>query len=42
MGIEPTHLYLWCDALPIELPSPWEGGGRGGEEGYTSASYWCP
>ena len=37
MGIESTHSYLQCDALPIELPSPWEQGG--GEEGYTSASF---
>ena len=40
MGIEPTHSHLRCDALPIELPSPWEQGG--GEKGYTSASSWCP
>ena len=40
MGIEPTHSQLRCDALPIELPSPWEQGG--GEKGYTSASSWCP
>ena len=31
MGIEPTHSHLQCDALPIELPSPWEQGG--GEKG---------
>ena len=40
MGIEPTHLHLRCDALPIELPSPWEQ--AGGEEKYTIASSWCP
>ena len=42
VGIEPAYVYLYlgCDALPIELPSPWEQGG--GEEGYTSASFWCP
>ena len=28
---EPTLSHLWCDALPVELPSPWEQGG--GEEG---------
>ena len=26
MGIEPTHSRLWCDALPVQLPSPWEEG----------------
>ena len=30
MGIEPTHSHLWCDALPIELPRPWEQ--HGGED----------
>ena len=34
MGIEPTPPQLQCDALPIELLSPWEQGGgeRGGGE----------
>ena len=40
MGFKPTHSHLCCDALPIELPSPWEQ--AGGKEGYTSASSWCP
>ena len=40
MGIEPLHTHLQCDALPVDLPSPWEQGG--GERGYTSASSWCP
>ena len=40
MGIEPTHSHLRCDALPIELPSPWEQ--AGGKEGYTSAGYLVP
>ena len=40
MGIEPTHSHLWCDALPIEIPSPWEQ--AGGKEGYTSVGSWCP
>ena len=40
VGIEPTHSHLWCDALPIELPSLWEQ--VGGEERYTSAGSWCP
>ena len=40
MGIEPTHSHLRCDALPVELPSPWEQ--DGGEEGYTSADSSCP
>ena len=40
VGFEPTHSQLRCDALPIELPSPWEQ--AGGKEGYTSASSWCP
>ena len=39
MGIEPTHSHLQCDALPVELSSPWEQGG--GEEGYTSVDSWC-
>ena len=40
VGFKPTHSHLRCDALPIELPSPWEQ--AGGKEGYTSASSWCP
>ena len=28
MGIEPTPPQLWCDALPVELLSPWEQSGR--------------
>ena len=32
-AMEPTHSHLWYNALPGELPSPWEQGG--GEEGYT-------
>ena len=35
---EPTHSHLQCDALPNELPSPWEQ--AGGKEGYTSV-YKC-
>ena len=31
MGIEPTPPQLRCDALPVELLSPWEQGG--GEQG---------
>ena len=31
MGIEPTPPQLQCDALPVELLSPWEQGG--GERG---------
>ena len=26
-GNEPTPSQLWCDALPVELPSPWDQGG---------------
>ena len=44
--IDPTHSHLWCDAVPIELPSPWEqaGGEKGdswrkGIQGYASASF---
>ena len=40
VGIKPTHSHLRCDALPIELPSPWKQGG--GEKGYINASSWCP
>ena len=40
VGIEPSHSNLRGDALPVELPTPWEQ--DGGEEGYTSANSWRP
>ena len=33
MEIEPMLSRLWCDALPLELPTPMEQ--AGGEEAYT-------
>ena len=40
MEIEPTQSHLRCDALPIELPSPWKQGD--GEKEYINNSSWCP